>query len=68
MNVSCAWVKFHLDWVEFSDGFGLPPILENTQSCKKMGEDKLVKDFLKIHTPLKTNMETGTGLLEMEIP
>lgn len=41
--------------VEFSDGFGLPPILENTQSCKKMGEDKLVKDFLKIHTPLKTN-------------
>ena len=38
--------------VEFSDGLGLPPILENTHKLQKdWGEDKLVNDFLKIHRP-----------------
>ncbi len=55
--------------VEFSDGLGLPPILENTHKLQKdWGEDKLVNDFLKIQDPPKTSMETGNGPLQKEIP
>ena len=70
MNVSCAWVvEFHRDWRRIFRWIGFATHLgKHTQVAKRLGEDKLVNDFLKIQDPPKTSMETGNGPLQKEIP